>query len=123
MNGPQPKARCSGCGQARHVTTAGLIRRHRDGQRDCPGAGQEPAGDVVTPTAAPAPTDALPAVPAPTEPTWGQACDAGACDAPSVGWRLFHNWRYWLPVCGLHMDGPAGRNRVFDRDLSGGEQR
>lgn len=123
MTGQLPKALCSGCGQLRHVTLAGLIRRHRDGQRGCAGAGQEPAGDVVAPVVAPASTDAPPVVPAPTEPTWGRSCDGGGCDAPSVGWRLFHGWRFWLPVCGLHMDGPAGRNRVFDRDLTGGEER
>lgn len=118
-----PKARCSGCDEDRHVTTAGLIRRHRIGQGTCSGAGQEPAGPVVTPAVASGTTERLPAVPAPTEPTYGRSCDGGGCDAPSVGWRLFHAWRYWLPVCGLHMDGPPSHNRVFDRDLAGGEQR
>lgn len=118
MNTSMPKARCSGCGQARQVTTAGLMRRHNQGAGICPGAGQLPDGDV--PDAAPKPKGTVLAIPAPTEPTFGRSCDGGRCDAPSVGWRLFRDWREWLPVCGLHMEGPANRTRVYDRDIAGG---
>jgi hypothetical protein len=100
MTGLTVRATCPGCGQPRLVTTAGLFSRHRKGQQTCPGAGQPATGLTGTPP--------------PDEPAAGRSCDAGHCDRPSIGWRLYRGWREWLPVCGLHMEGPAGRTRIYD---------
>jgi hypothetical protein len=98
------------------VTTAGLMRSHRasrKGMADCPGAGQRPTSSPVTPT--PAPTRS--GLPPPTEPTFGRSCDGGHCTRPSIGWRLYRGQPDWLPVCGSHMDGPAGRTRIYDDQI------
>ncbi|MBK3630308.1 hypothetical protein JHN59_37045 [Streptomyces sp. MBT49] len=52
--------------------------------------------------------------PPPDEPAAGRSCDAGNCGQPSIGWRLYRGWREWLPACGPHMEGPAGRTRIYD---------
>lgn len=112
MTGTAVKATCPGCGQPRQVTIAGVFRRHRRGQATCPGAGQRAAG-VTPPTPQRGPSG-LTGPPPPDEPAAGRSCDAGYCDRPSIGWRLFRGQREWLPVCGLHMDGPPGRTRIHD---------
>lgn len=41
----------------------------------------------------------MPDVPPPAEPSYGRSCDAGGCDAESIGWRFFP-WPapgQWLP--------------------------
>lgn len=106
-------ARCPGCGEQRQVTIAGVFRRHRRGGITCPGAGQRPEGSVTPPVSRRG-ASGLTGPPPPDEPAAGRSCDGGYCDAPSVGWRLFRGQREWLPVCGLHMDGPAGRTRIYD---------
>lgn len=81
----------------------------------CPGALKQPTGPVFeTDSAQPTGTVIRPA--APGEPASGRSCDGGWCDAPSVGWRLYRGRREWLPVCGLHMEGPAGPNRIYDQE-------
>lgn len=108
----QTRAVCHGCQQERLVTGAGVFGRHRRGQTTCPGAGERPHGTkTVTPRRAPT---GLTGPPPPDEPAAGRSCDAGGCDRRSIGWRLFRGWREWLPVCGLHMEGPAGRTRIYD---------
>lgn len=106
-------AACPGCGKQRQVTIAGVFRLHRRGQTTCPGAGQRPAGAVVPPVRKRGP-DGLTTPPPPDEPAAGRSCDGGHCNAPSVGWRLYRGEREWLPVCGIHMEGPAGRTRIYD---------
>jgi len=108
-----PRATCPGCQQPRHVTMAGTFRLHRKDGIRCPGAGQRPAVPVtpLTPKRGPS---GLTGPPPPDEPAAGRSCDGGYCDAPSVGWRLFRGEREWLPVCGIHMDGPPGRTRIHD---------
>jgi hypothetical protein len=49
------------------------------------------------------------------EETYGRSCDGGGCDAESIGWRWYRDVKEWLPVCGLHMDGPPARTRVYDQ--------
>ncbi|GAA0704666.1 hypothetical protein GCM10010193_69580 [Kitasatospora atroaurantiaca] len=79
----------------------------------CPGSGQRPTGEVRgADSTRPAGTVIRPEPPA--EPAGGRSCDGGGCNSPSVGWRLYRGWRHWLPVCGLHMDGPAGPTRIHD---------
>lgn len=107
------RATCHGCGQPRQVTVAGVFRRHRRGQITCPGAGQRPR-EAVTPPVSHRGPSGLTGPPPPDEPAAGRSCDGGHCDAPSVGWRLFRGQREWLPVCGLHMEGPEGRTRIYD---------
>ena len=111
-----PSATCPGCGQERTLTTGGTFRRHRKDRRsmaDCPGAGQRPAG-APAPAAQPRPTPGRPGPPPPAEPADGRSCDGGHCNRPSIGWRLYRGEPDWLPVCGLHMDGPAGPTRIYD---------
>jgi hypothetical protein len=108
------RALCHGCGQQRGVTIAGVFRRHRDGASTCPGAGQRPTKPVTPPASHRGATGLIHDHAPPTEPSYGRSCDAGHCNRPSVGWRLFRTDREWLPVCGLHMDGPAGRTRIYD---------
>jgi hypothetical protein len=103
------RATCPGCGQPRQVTVAGTFRRHRKGSADCPGAGTRANG--VTP---PAPDRGPSGPPPPTEPAASRSCDAGRCNRPSIGWRLFRGQHEWLPVCGLCMDGPDGPTRIHD---------
>jgi len=59
--------------------------------------------------------------PPPTEPTYGQSCDGGHCNAESVGWRFypFPAPGQWLPVChrDLNVKGVPARFRVLDSDL------
>lgn len=106
------RATCPGCGKPRHVTTAGVFCRHRHGGVTCPGAGQRPTGTITPTTRTRA--SGLTGPPPPDEPAAGRSCDAGHCNRPSIGWRLYRGWREWLPVCGLHMEGPAGRTRIYD---------
>lgn len=109
-----PSAVCPGCGQVRMVTTAGLMRSHRasrKGMATCPGAGQRPAN---APAPSAQPPAKRPGPPPPDEPADGRSCDGGHCNRPSIGWRLYRGEPDWLPVCGLHMDGPAGRTRIYD---------
>jgi hypothetical protein len=105
------RALCHGCGEQHHVTVAGVFRRHRHGQVTCSGAGEYPQGSVAAAAPRPKPTGPPP----PNEPADGRSCDAGHCSRPSVGWRLFRGQREWLPVCGICMDGPAGRTRTYDQ--------
>ena len=112
MRGSAVKATCPGCGQPRRVTVAGVFGRHRRGQLTCPGAGQPAHG--VTPLPSQRGATGIVGTPPPDEPADGRSCDAGHCDRPSIGWRLFRDQREWLAVCGLHMDGPAGRTRIYD---------
>lgn len=107
------RAKCPGCGEQRQVTVAGTFRRHRRGQSTCPGAGQRPTEPVTPPTSNRGPSG-LVTSPPPDEPTYGRSCDGGGCSTPSIGWRWYRDLREWLPVCGLHMDGPAGRTRIYD---------
>lgn len=106
------RATCPGCDQPRRVTVAGTFGRHRKGQLTCPGAGR-PA-DGTTPPPSHRGASGLTGPPPPDEPADGRSCDAGHCNRPSIGWRLFRGQREWLPVCGLHMEGPAGRTRIYD---------
>jgi hypothetical protein len=112
VTGPGVRATCPNCGKPQHVTIAGTFRRHRKNGTTCPGAGQRAVG--VTPPAPHRGPSGLTGPPPPDEPAAGRSCDAGHCDRPSVGWRLFRGQREWLPVCGLHMDGPTGRTRIHD---------
>lgn len=112
MTTDQPRATCHGCDQTHLVTTAGIFIRHRRGQTTCPGAGERPQG--TTSPATPRRPSGLTSLSPPDEPAAGRSCDAGNCNRPSIGWRLFRGWREWLPVCGLHMEGPAGRIRIYD---------
>jgi hypothetical protein len=107
------RATCHGCGEQRQVTVAGVFRRHRHGQLTCPGAGERPRETVTPPASQRGPTG-LTGPPPPNEPADGRSCDAGGCNRPSIGWRLFRDQPEWLPVCGLHMDGPDGRTRLHD---------
>jgi hypothetical protein len=107
------RAACPGCGQPRQVTIAGVFRLHRKGGVTCPGAGERPRESVTPPSPNRGPSG-LTGPPRPDDPADGRSCDAGYCDRPSIGWRLFRTHREWLPVCGLHMDGPAGRTRIYD---------
>lgn len=114
-----PSAECPGCGQERTVTVAGVFRRHRasrTGMADCPGSGQRPTSPPATLPQRPTPTRTGPRPP--DEPTFGRSCDGGHCGRPSVGWRLYRGEPDWLPVCGVHMDGRAGRIRIYDDQLS-----
>lgn len=56
----------------------------------------------------------------PDEPTFGRSCDAGGCDAESVGWRFFPFPApgQWLPVCDADMEvkGVPRRYRIYDLD-------
>jgi hypothetical protein len=106
------RATCPGCGQPRRVTVAGTFGRHRRGQLTCPGAGQPAKG--IAPPEPRRGASGLTGPPPPDEPADGRSCDAGGCWRPSIGWRLFRGQREWLPVCGLHMDGPTGRTRIYD---------
>ena len=112
MSGPTVKAVCPGCKRPRLVTIAGVFGRHRKGGITCPGAGQPVPG--VTPPASHRGASGLTGPPPPDEPAAGRSCDAGHCNRPSIGWRLFRGQREWLPVCGICMDGPAGRTRIYD---------
>jgi len=112
MTGDTVKATCPGCKRPRQVTVAGTFRRHRKGAIDCPGAGQQATG--ITPPASRRGPSGLTSPTPPEEPAAGRSCDAGYCDRPSIGWRLFRGEREWLPVCGLHMDGPNGWTRIHD---------
>lgn len=112
MTGPAVRAKCPDCGQSRIVTVAGIFGRHRKGGTTCPGAGQPAIG--ITPPASRRGSTGLTGPPPPDEPAAGRSCDAGHCNRPSIGWRLYRGWREWLPVCGLHMGGPAGRTRIYD---------
>lgn len=107
------RATCPACGQPRQVTIAGVFRLHRQGQATCPGAGQRAPASVTPPTSNRG-ASGLTGPPPPDESAAGRSCDGGYCDRPSIGWRLFRGQREWLPVCGLHMDGPAGRTRIHD---------
>jgi len=107
------RAVCPGCSQPRRVTVAGVFGRHRRGQATCSGAGQRPPGNI-TPPASHRGATGLTGPPPPDDPAAGRSCDGGYCDHPSIGWRLYRGQREWLPVCGLHMDGPAGRTRIYD---------
>lgn len=109
------RAPCPVCSQPRQITVSGMLRRHNQGTSLCPGSKQPPAVAVTPPVNIPGPSG--PTTPQqPDEPTYGRSCDGGGCDVPSVGWRLFRTHREWLPVCGLHMDGPAGRTRIYDEE-------
>lgn len=110
-----PSAICPGCGQERQVAVAGLMRSHRKGMATCPGAGQRPTSPPTVPLPRPA-TRSGP--PPPTEPTWGRSCDGGHCNRPSIGWRLYRGQPDWLPVCGVHMDGPPGPTRIYDDQIT-----
>ena len=112
MTGPAVKATCPGCGRPRLVTVAGTFGIHRKDGGRCPGAGQHAKG--VTPPASRRGPAGLTGPPPPDEPAGGRSCDAGHCNAPSIGWRLFRDQREWLPVCGIHMDGPNGRTLIHD---------
>lgn len=107
------RATCPGCNEQRQVTVAGTLRLHRRGGATCPGAGQRPIEPVTPPVSRRGPTG-LTGPPPPDEPAAGRSCDGGYCDAPSIGWRLYRGQREWLPVCGIHMDGPPGRTRIHD---------
>lgn len=99
------------------VTAAGVFRRHRRDRRgmaDCPGAGTRPVTAVTAPVERPPCPDVLPP---PAEPADGRSCDGGHCNRPSIGWRLYRGQPDWLPVCGVHMDGPAGRTRIYDDQI------
>ncbi|MEH0657705.1 hypothetical protein QA860_08160 [Streptomyces stelliscabiei] len=106
------RATCPGCGKDLQVTLAGTFRLHRREGATCPGAGQRAAG--VTPRASHRGPTGLTGPPPPDEPAAGRSCDGGHCDRPSIGWRLFRDQPEWLPVCGIHMDGPTGRTRIHD---------
>lgn len=60
--------------------------------------------------------------PPPAEPTGGQSCDGGYCDAPSVGWRWYVADRRWLPVCAAHIavKGVPRTFRRYDDQYAGG---
>ena len=107
------RAACPDCGEQRQVTIAGTFRRHRRAGVTCPGAGQRPTEPVDLPAPNRGPSG-LTGPPPPDEPAAGRSCDGGHCDRPSTGWRLFRGQREWLPVCGIHMDGPPGRTRIHD---------
>lgn len=107
------RATCPGCGEQRQVTLAGTFRLHRRAGATCPGAGQRPTEPVTLPASRRGPSG-LTGPPPPDEPAAGRSCDGGYCDRPSAGWRLFRGQREWLPVCGIHMDGPPGRTRIHD---------
>lgn len=102
---------CTGCGQPRQLTTAGLIRSHRIRTTVCGGSFKRP---VEAALGQPQPPDSPRQLPAPDEPSYGRSCDGGGCDAESIGWRWYRDQRHWLPVCGRHMEGPPGRTRVYD---------
>lgn len=117
-----PKGVCPGCQQPRQILTSGFVRLHKkpNSTTKCPGSGQAPL-DGGRPAAPVPPPGTRLSIPAPTEPTWGRSCDAGDCNAPSVGWRLFRGQREWLPVCGICMGTAPQRARVYDRDLEGAD--
>lgn len=100
---------CRACGRRRQVTVEGVIRQHNRGLALCPGSKQLPATQVPPPAHTPNPRPAPPA-----EPTYGQSCDGGNCERPSVGWRLYRDRSDWLPVCGQHMAGAPAHCRVYD---------
>lgn len=56
--------------------------------------------------------------PPPEEPTGGRSCDAGGCNAPSIGWRYFPQPLpgEWLPVCirDMRVKGVPRLFRVHD---------
>lgn len=58
--------------------------------------------------------------PPPDEPTGGQSCDGGHCDAPSVGWRYYPTPRpgEWLPVCerDMNVKGVPAAFRALDAE-------
>jgi hypothetical protein len=109
-------ATCHGCGKDRQITIAGVFRLHRNGMVTCTGAGQRPV-QAVTPPRSHARTPDSRRPPAPAEPADGRSCDGGNCNAPSLGWRWYRDLKEWLPVCGVHMAGPAGTTRVYDPEV------
>jgi hypothetical protein len=105
---------CHGCERPRQVVAGGVFRLHRKGTTTCPGAGQRPRGPVAArQEAAPAPARLRHPAP-PAEPADGRSCDGGGCNRPSIGWRLYRDQPDWLPVCGIHMNGPEGPTRHYD---------
>lgn len=114
-------ATCHGCGRPHHLTAAGTFRLHRVRGATCPGAGQRPHGPVTTRQATLQPPTTPRHQPPPDEPADGRSCDGGNCNAPSIGWRWYRDLREWLPVCGIHMAGPAGPTRHYDPPADAGE--
>lgn len=55
----------------------------------------------------------------PDEPSYGRSCDAGGCNAESIGWRYFPFPGEWLPVCerDMNVKGVPGRFRIYDEDV------
>lgn len=107
-------ATCHGCGRPRQITISGTFRLHRWGIATCPGAGQRPLKPVAPPASRAQNQQGIMRQPAPAEPADGRSCDGGNCDTPSIGWRWYRDLREWLPVCGLHMNGPPGPTRAYD---------
>jgi hypothetical protein len=106
---------CTGCDREHDIAISGLIRDHRCGFSRCPGAFRDPVSGPVRDTQA---RGIQRAADAPTEPTYGRSCDGGDCEAPALGWRRYREPPEWLPVCGRHMDGPPGRTRLYDREMT-----
>jgi hypothetical protein len=56
----------------------------------------------------------------PRERADGRSCDAGGCNAESVGWRYFPFPGEWLPVCerDMQVKGVPRRFRIYDEEMS-----
>lgn len=110
MTGPSSSPRGERAGTPGVTWDTTLVRTETVIDDDAP----DPQPNRATPPASRRGSTGLTGPPPPDEPAAGRSCDAGHCDRPSIGWRLYRGWREWLPVCGLHMEGPASRTRIYD---------